>query len=294
MSNTDQMKAIVRDPDLLPRYAQYGLLSVVIGLGATGWLTAVPYGGIVMALIGAFLEVHVFFGLPKWLDHLRNGQIAKLWLLGAILAMAALVNSIGLDYGLRFLGSSTQAPLDAQVRAEQQEIDNRRAAALLRVSELQTLLDQHLAQTPPDAETTVSQRQQTWQRNFETRERALRQSVASARGDLDQIPLTATERRAYPEWARHVAAGFLLFISVFVRFAWGFDASTSSQKQRPSSPRPKPSHQGENIVDLGTARDTKRDIETVLRLHKAGYSVRRIAAETGISKSRAQRLLAAQ
>ncbi len=274
------------------------ILAGVAALNASGWLYA--WGPIVGGVAAFFAVTFEVLGFVLW-EHIRAAlrDGAKGAATGGVVFLAAVVatNVYGGHHGLEFMahagGMYEQAEHNRE-RAQSILDQTRRDFQTNEIAPVQTRID---AVTKPDLSggpQNDAREIQAW----EALTAADRAELERLQRRLDTMATVAPAIDPFPAELRVAISALFAALSVFLLSVLRVSIPGMERRGPAKRARPKPrtpSHQGENVIDLGTARDNdKRDAETVRRLKSQNYSLRQIEAETGISKSRAQRLLAAQ
>lgn len=265
----------------------------VAALNVIGWWQTMP--GAAGAVAGFFAFCLEGLAFVLW-EHVRAHTKAHRWLLVAgslfFLAAAVGVNVYGGHQGLNYLAQPLHERAERERLVSQNALDESRRGLETQIAEHQNRIDAvplDLSGGPQND----AQAQAAW--NLLTADD--RQQRETLRNRLDGMPLVVAQREPYPEWGPFAIAAFFVLVSVFGLSVFGVKVP-GSELTFETKRRPPVSQRGGNVIDFGTARDTrdadKRDADTVRRLQAAGYSLRRIQAETGISKSRAGRLAKVQ
>lgn len=265
--------------------AGVALLALVIAaLNVAGWYHTLPgWAGIAAGLVAFCFEVMAFVLWETIRSHVKS---RRLWsslaaILGLFLAVA--LNVEGGHRGLNFMAGPLYQAADNERRVAQAALDASRASIQNEIAERQARIESAAATNPGE---TYPGRMEQWRLTFETLTADDRSQIETLRRQLENKPVVVEASAPFPAGAPYAVAFVFVFFSVFGLTLFGVKIPGPELSVKAPA--------GPNVVDFGTARDARdadrRDADTVRRLRKQNISFRDIEEQTGISKSRAQRL----
>lgn len=186
---------------------------VVAGLNGVGWMNTLPgAAGIAAAFVAMSLELFAFVSWEHVAAYAKARDYGRFLLAFIGLVLAVLMNIEGGHRGLDHMAAPFYTQAEADRRAAQEALDAERATLSDQVAALQARIDSVAATNPG---LTLSGRMAAWRENFAIVTAGDRRQITSLRARLDQMPLTISASKPYPDWAPYAVAASFAFFSVF-------------------------------------------------------------------------------